>query len=632
VQGLVTTDDDFQTTSFLQGDANRYYRSNETGEYLQDKYQVKPSLSLTLGVRFDWNGGLSEKYGRLYNFDPALYSFDDTTGEITSDGFIIAGNNKQFPTKGVSKTTLTGRQWGISPRLGIAWAPKMFNNKVVVRVGTGFYYDRGELFTYLSPGYAAGETTAGPFGVNQAPPFVNTQVCPTTFNYEGYIPTCDPSTGASLANPWGLTLGPAPTGNPADISQYLPSEADIIDAARLFSFATYDRTNKLPYTINNSFDIQWQPRNDLAIEVGYVGNLGRHGVIPIPFNQAGIATPTNPIHGQEYTYGYQVVDPVTGNPINLPNGQGPMLATYEGGNIDLRVPYIGYSAESESYKALGVSAYNALQTHVEKRMSHGLQVGFSYTYSHSLDEQSALGLFYNGNNPLDPRDGYASSDFDRTHVMNFSYVYQLPNFRRNESLMGRFTNGWAIEGITVLQSGQPYSVIDYTGAVGSIYYGVSDGITNPIVPLAPGCTAKNAITGASGAGALPALKASCFTLPLLQPGDLNGAIPTGDTFETSFTHRQRNIFRQTWQKRADISIVKQTSLTERLKMKYTLDIFNVTNTPSFDIPVDDVSQNQNYNDFPVEGQPLYNAPVGLGQITKTIGSPRQIQMSLGFTF
>ncbi|MGA8231215.1 MAG: carboxypeptidase-like regulatory domain-containing protein, partial [Candidatus Acidiferrales bacterium] len=61
VQGLVTTNDDFQTTSFLQGDANRYYRSNETGEYLQDKYQVKPSLSLTLGVRFDWNGGLSEK-------------------------------------------------------------------------------------------------------------------------------------------------------------------------------------------------------------------------------------------------------------------------------------------------------------------------------------------------------------------------------------------------------------------------------------------------------------------------------------------------------------------------------------------------------------------------------------------
>ena len=85
-----------------------------------------------------------------------------------------------------------------------------------------------------------------------------------------------------------------------------------------------------------------------------------------------------------------------------------MLNNYEGGNVDLRVPYIGYSSESVSYTAAGVSAYNALQAHVEKRMSHGVQVGFSYTYSHAIDEQSALGLFYNGNNPLNLRSGYGS--------------------------------------------------------------------------------------------------------------------------------------------------------------------------------------------------------------------------------
>ncbi len=55
-------------------------------------------------------------------------------------------------------------------------------------------------------------------------------------------------------------------------------------------------------------------------------------------------------------------------------------------------------------------------------MSHGVQVGASYTYSHALDEQSGIGLFYNGNNPLNLRDGYASADFDRTHVLNFNYV------------------------------------------------------------------------------------------------------------------------------------------------------------------------------------------------------------------
>jgi hypothetical protein len=76
----------------------------------------------------------------------------------------------------------------------------------------------------------------------------------------------------------------------------LPNEAAIASGAQLFSFATYNRANKLPYTINQTLDIQWQPRNDLMFEVGYVGNLGRHGVIPIPFNQPGIASPTNVIH------------------------------------------------------------------------------------------------------------------------------------------------------------------------------------------------------------------------------------------------------------------------------------------------------------------------------------------------
>ncbi len=667
LQGLVTTNDDFTTTKFLQGNANRYYRAGQTGAYLQDKFQFRSNLSLTAGLRYDWNGGLTEKYGRVFNFDPSKYSYDDATDSITSNGFIIAGNNNLFPTKGVSNTTLTGRQWGFAPRLGVAWSPKHFNDKVVVRAGTGIYYDRGELFTYLSPGFAEGVINGGPFGVNQTPPYVNASSC-STFTaeaYNGYIPTCDPTTaatgtGGSLENPWGSRPGPYPSGNPANITQYLPNQAAIVNGAQLFSFATYNRANKLPYTMNNTLDIQWQPRNDLAIDIGYVGNLGRHGVIPIPFNQPGIASPSHVIHPnsqypQEYTYGYTVLDPNTFNPIQLPNGQ-PFLANYEGGNVDLRVPYLGYSAESESYTAAGVSAYNALQMHVEKRMSHGLQVGASYTYSHALDEQSGMGLFFNGNNPLDLRSAYGSSDFDRTHVFNFNYVYQLPKFFGITTLKGKIADGWAIQGITVIQSGQPYSVIDYTGAVGSIYYSVFDGITNPIVPLAPGCTAKSAVTGASGAFAYNsagvlnnkelALNPACFTLPLLSPGDLGGAIPAGDTFETNFTTGQRNIFRQAWQKRADLSIVKNTQVTERLLMKFSFDVFNLTNTASFDVPIDDVSQNAAYDNFPVEGTTpkptgcgtnnstsgFYNCPSGLGVVNKTIGSPRQIQMSLSFMF
>ena len=411
-----------------------------------------------------------------------------------------------------------------------------------------------------------------------------------------------------------------------------------------------------------------------AIHIGYVGKLRvATKVIPIPFNQAGIASASHPLCGgglsktgvqptcpagalfpQTFTYGYSIVTENSIFPypsVNLPDGT-PYQQTFEGGNVDLRVPYIGYSSESESYNAEGVSGYNALQAHVEKRLSHGLQVGFSYTYSHSLDDQSALGLFYNGNNPLDVRSAYGNSDFDRTHVINFTYTYSLPNFAAVNSWEGRFVDGWGVSGLTILQSGQPYSVIDYTGAVGSIFYGVNDGIINPVVPLAAGRSPKSCYTGHSGVNPLePALDPTCFTLPLLAPGatvnGVAGAIPSNDPYETNFIpQRERNIFRQPWQKRGDISIIKTTRINERVNVRYSFDVFNVFNTPSFDIPIDNVDQNINFQGYPVAGQPSSSSPCddtftdlyvcpslsGLGVTNKTIGSSRQIQMSLSVIF
>ncbi len=634
-QGLVTpggSSTGFYVSSFLQGNASRYYRANQLGAYVQDKFQVTPSLSLTVGVRYDWDGGLTEKQGRIFNFDPSLYSYNANSDTIVNPGFIIAGNNANG-TSGVSPTTLTGRQWGIGPRVGAAWQPEMFHSKVVVRTGGGMYYDRGELFSYFSPGYAIGTVTGGPFGVNQQLPFVTAQSCAPATYYEGYLPTCDgTNTGGNLANPYGSSQS-APPKNPksSDLVNYLPNLASIADGGQPISLGVYDRANKLPYSFNYTLDIQWQPRNDLAISLGYVGNLGRHQVVPVPFNQPNIASPSNPIHGEKYTYGYTVLDPNTFDPLKLADGTS-YRTDYEGGNVDHRVPYVGYAAESITYKAAGVASYNALQAHIEKRMSKGIQVGVSYTYSHALDEHSGIGLFYNGNNPLNLRDAYGSADFDRTHVLNFNYVFRLPELADKHTLAARVVNGWSLVGLTVLQSGQPYSVIDFTGAVGSIYYSTNNGITNPIVPLAKGCTPQNAKTGLSGAFGDAALKASCFSVPLLAPGALNGAIPSNDNFETDFTHGQRNIFRQAFQKRADASLVKVMDLSDRYHLKYTFDVYNLTNTASFDIPGNEVSQNENFNNFPVYGEPLYNAPFGIGVVTHTIGSARQIQMSLRLMF
>ncbi|KAA6463015.1 hypothetical protein DYQ86_06695 [Acidobacteria bacterium AB60] len=673
----------FVGTNFLQGNANRYYRANTAGLYLQDKFQIRPNLSVTAGVRYDWNGGLTEKYGRIYNFDPKLYTYSDGADTISSSGIIIAGNNPAAKAvnqgESVSDTTLTGRQWGMAPRLGFAWQPSMFHDKVVLRGGSGLYYDRGELYTYFSPGYAAGEVAGGPFGVSQTPPFVTAQNCPysaspygqTSFLYNFYIPICglepfSPADGSTLdynlSTPWGLTLSPAPSNPSAgSLVQYLPNAGSIIAGAQPFTLGEYNRANKLPYSINFTLDMQWQPRSDLMVELGYVGNLGRHQVIPLPFNQAQIATQSNPTHGggvaeQRFTYGYTVLDPNTFLPIcvNDPSGSncsyGQMQQNYEGGNVDLRVPYIGYSSESESYTAAGISAYHALQAHVEKKMSHGIQAGVSYTYSHATDEQSALGLFYNGSNPLDLRSGYGSADFDRTHVLNFTYGFALPRLYKGTAFAGKLINDWTLTGVAIIQSGQPYSIIDFSGAVGSLYYSTFDGITNPVVPLAPGCNAKNATTGASGAFKTGALKASCFTVPLVAEG--TSGVPIGDPFETQFTKGQRNIFRQAYQKRADASLGKVVSFHEKYSLKYTLDVYNVTNTTSFDVPGDNVTQNAAYNNAPTvastytavaptpsqcqnnsapEGT-FYSCPTGLGVTKHTIGSPRQVQMSLHFNF
>jgi hypothetical protein len=665
-QGLVTPNDDYNTTTFLQGDASRYYRANQLGLFVQDKFQVRPNLTLTAGLRYDWDGGLTEKYGRIFNFDPSLYSYNSTSDTITNPGFIIAGNNANG-TSGVSNTTLNGRQWGLGERVGAAWEPSILNNKLVVRAGTGIYYDRGELFSYFSPGYAIGDVTGGPFGVNQQLPFVTAQTCLNTSAgaaaesfYEGYIPTCGgtPATG-NLENPYTNSENAAPVSPKAsDLSNYLPNIGSILNGAQPVSLGVYDRANKLPYSINYTLDLQWQPLPSLALELGYVGNVDRHQVIPVPFNQPGIATPANVIHGQPCSYGYTLTDqnfnfqPLPTNCQSANSGPN-YLSNYEGGNIDLRVPYIGYAAESIDYKAAGVAAYNALQAHVEKRMGHGIQVGASYTYSHALDEQSGLGLFYNGNNPLNLRDGYASSDFDRTHVLNFTYVFQLHNFFPEHSFKGYIGDGWSLDGLTVIQSGQPFSVIDYSGAVGSVYYSVYDGITNPIVPLDYGkCSPKQAQTGASGAftasGGNTYLNPTCFTVPLLAAGADAGGIPANDPYETGFTSGQRNIFRQPFQKRADMSVVKVANISDRYQLKYTFDVFNLTKTTSFDVTGDNVSQNQYYNQYPTVGTaPLptgctidgsqsnssfYNCPTGLGVTTHTIGAPRQVQMSLALKF
>ena len=594
------------STELFNGDSNRYYRAETVGAYINDNYKVRSNLTITLGLRWDYDGPLSEKYGRLTNFYGDRYQYDPATDTILNSGLVFAGNNSSFHTPGVSNSTMRANQWGFAPRVGLAWSPYM---KLTVRSGFGMYYDRGQYFSEFSP--SAGGGFNGPFGVTLEPPFVTPVVA---------------QDGATFAAPFGTVAPAPPPVNAAAFLALLPNAASLISgnypAGNQFGpflFGGYDPLSKLPYSENWTFDLQYEPVNNLLLSLGYVGNHGVHLVLPVPFNEPQIATPQHPINGQIYSYGYDINAYETIN-------------TTTGGNTDLRVPYLGYSPNSVLYKAEGISWYNALQFQIRKRLSSGLQFTASYTWSHATDEQSGLGLFYNGNDPLNPKSGYATADFDRTHVFLVNYSYQIPSFIKSRNFWAGLLNGWQIGGQIVAESGQPYNVYDFSGSIASQYFSSNDYITNPIVPLKPGVTASQAqLQGTTGVSAgKPVLDVNAFTVPFLAPGQ-NGVPPCGsagvcDDYESGFGNGGRNIFRGPFQWRFDNTIGKEFRITERWRLRYNFDAFNVFNHASFDTPNSNV-QFFNY------GPPVLDPPRGsLGQIQHTIGSPRFLQMSLHLIF
>jgi hypothetical protein len=604
--------DSIDTTAH-RNNADRYYRSNEISSYLQDKWQVLPNLSLTGGVRYDYHGGLTEKYGNFFTFNPALYDVTGTseTGFVVNNtGFVVAPNNRYKSSINPGNlagtdSTLNGRQWGISPRVGFAWSPGLGHGNVVVRGGVGMYYDRGELFAYLSQPYGA-SGGGGVFGVTQSEPLVT------------YIN----GAGSSLSDPIGSPSFQAPSANPSFIKQALQAQLNTMtgannpqdgkncggidnqvnyqDCTATIDFGSYDPANVLPYTFNYTLSVEWQPRSDMAANIGYVGNRGRHSVIPIPFNEPEIATKSHAVWGETSSYGYEVLNqnrtftdqyggqdyyPIHGEPWN----------TYSGGNIDFRVPYVGYNFNAALFKTVGDSSYDALEAHIEKRLSHHIQGGASYTWSHALDEQSDIGIFFTGDNPNNLRDSYGSADFDRTNVFTTNFQFAAPNLAKEHSAMSYVANGWNLTGVGVAQSGQPYSLYEFYGAVGSLYVGNYPNLMNPILPIKNPGNPKSVFTGNKGSmrgplgSYIPTIDPSQISINGLSPGDKGIPSSTGtdpfDYYETDFAPSdQRNIFRQPFQKRLDVSIRKDFKIGERYGLQYAFNVFNVTNTTSLDIP------------------------------------------------
>jgi len=450
-----------------------------------------------------------------------------------------------------------------------------------------------------------------------------------------YLPISNPLGSAGVLS--STTTPPAPSINPALQKTALQNQLNYMTGSTAnfglncggvgnleddctqtpLYLGAYDKNNVLPYTINYTFNIQWQPRSDLAVTIGYTGNRGRHAVIPIPFNLPQVATSSNPAQilgasphssGETTTYGYDVLNGNTS--CGKYADPCPILSepwsTYDGGNSDFRAPYVGYSPYSALFETVGNSAYDSLETHLEKRMSHNVRVGASYTYGHALDEQSDIGLFFTGNDPTHLKNSYASADFDRRQVFSANFQVLVPNAAKDHTLLSYFANDWSATGVAIFQSGEPFSLYEYNGAVASAQLGYYPSLVNPVLPILNPSNPKSALTGNSGrfrgagGGYLPAIDPNQIAIQYLTPGQsgvpaaaMGGPTDPVDVYETAYgPGDQRNIFRQGGQNRVDLSIRKEFRVTERVHMRYAFNVFNLTNTTSMDVPQNGVQVGQ----------------------------------------
>jgi hypothetical protein len=241
---------------------------------------------------------------------------------------------------------------------------------------------------------------------------------------------------ANFTNPFpgGFLL---PTGSAAGLATNLGQN---------ISFFNQNTTS--PYMQRWQFAVQRELFSNSLIEVSYVGNRGTRMQVnrqlnPVP---AGYLS-TSPVRDQ------RVIDFLSAQ---VPNPFYPMLPkTNRAGTTvsrsELLKPYPHFSS-IQTAENLGYSWYHSMQVRIEKRFSHGLSSSLSYTWSKTME---ALGFL----NDVDPMPEEVISSQDRTHRLAVTWLYELP-FGRGKALAGpsnvvasKLISGWQVQGIYTLQSG-----------------------------------------------------------------------------------------------------------------------------------------------------------------------------------
>jgi Carboxypeptidase regulatory-like domain len=554
---------------------DRRFRQHEYGLYAQDSWKVLPNLTLSYGLRWEFNGVPFEQGNNLSNlFVPA-----NGPGPFT---FTVVG-------PGAARLLYANSFRLFEPRAGFSFDP-FSDGKTAIRGGFGIFHDR--VF-----GNLVGNLRA-------LPPF---EQSPTNF------PNLDGDTGLPIfptPNPAGGSALPGTTSIPEN-TPFLPTvgtSPTLSEPLSLAEEATVDPNLKISANAAWNLGVQRELTPAVVLEVNYVGNHAVHVLneidanAPLPANVSSLVSYCNAGVG----------NPDICGGIGEAYLQGELM--YYGGDFGL-LPMNGsgnsiFSTVLETTSS-GMSNYNALQVQVTKRSSHGYDLHAAYTWSHALDNSNDSILpGANGVNRGLPRDSYhleneyGNATDDERHIFTAYGTWELPvghgRSYLNRGVAGRLLEGVQISGITKAGTGLPFEIF---GTVDNLHQGLNNRASLSGSSPYPSGQGPSILADGSGKRTGPAQ--SAFVNPAFD------VVPTV----------RRNQFYGPNQVDTDAVFEKDQAFTERIKLIFRAEFYNVFNHPLFLQPTSGTL-----------GDPNFGVSTGTQTQNDGTTTARQIQGSLKVVF